>query len=186
VLRFRQSLIASFPRTRSGSRFLAKSDNTRVAQGAILPKKSLPEKSSITLRQFISEQPPGSWVAISADQTCVVSLGRSREETSLSAKGQGYREMILLRVPDNNAALDSEQQAQSSGMAARELISLIDELRSRAQTMRTCLHCGSKLVHVDTAFWLSGANRSWNIPLPVCPKCQDGLENVRSLSRKVS
>ena len=57
-----------------------------------------------TLRQIISEQPPGSWAAVSLDQKSVVGLGLTAEEAKLVAKAHGELEVILLRVPQKMSA----------------------------------------------------------------------------------
>jgi len=56
-----------------------------------------------TLRQIISEQPPGSWVAISLVKQCVVGLAPTAKEARLSANAHGEVKVILLRVPDSHA-----------------------------------------------------------------------------------
>jgi hypothetical protein len=56
-----------------------------------------------TLRQIIGEQPPGSWVAISLTQKCVVGMAPTAKEARLRANGHSEVNVILLRVPDIHA-----------------------------------------------------------------------------------
>jgi hypothetical protein len=57
------------------------------------------------LRQIISEQTPGSWIAISLDRKSVVGLGISADEAKLIAKAEGEAEVILLKVPMKNVCV---------------------------------------------------------------------------------
>jgi hypothetical protein len=61
-------------------------------------------ESPKTLRQFISEQTPGDWIAISLERNYVVGLGASKEEAREKAEADGYYSLILLRVPQKSAA----------------------------------------------------------------------------------
>jgi hypothetical protein len=63
-------------------------------------------QSPKTLRQIIGEQAPGSWIAVSLEQRCVVGLGMSSEEAKLVANAAGEAEVILLRIPDRNVHLN--------------------------------------------------------------------------------
>ena len=63
-------------------------------------------QSCKTLRQIIGEQTPGSWIAISLAQKCVVGLGISPDEARLIAKAEGEAEVILVRVPDKRTAVN--------------------------------------------------------------------------------
>ncbi len=39
------------------------------------------------------------------------------------------------------------------------------------------------MLYVDAIFFLNSCDRGWNIPLPVCPRCEDGFEGlVKQLS----
>jgi hypothetical protein len=57
------------------------------------------------LRQIISEQTPGSWIAISLERKSVVGFGMSADEAKLIAKAEGEAEVILLRIPNKNVCL---------------------------------------------------------------------------------
>jgi hypothetical protein len=66
---------------------------------------------------------------------------------------------------------------------AKDLETLLDFLSAEPPTIGLCKNCGSKMLHVDAIFFLSDGDRGWNIPLPVCPRCEDGVEGlVRQLS----
>jgi hypothetical protein len=68
-----------------------------------------------TLRQIISEQPPGSWVAISLAKQCVVGLAPTAKEARLRANAHGEVKVILLRVPNSHAvALESHSEADDA------------------------------------------------------------------------
>jgi hypothetical protein len=38
------------------------------------------------------------------------------------------------------------------------------------------------MIHLDGAFFLSEGERGWNISLPVCPHCDEGVEALDRLS----
>jgi hypothetical protein len=71
-------------------------------------------QSSKTLRQIIREQTPGSWVAISLEQKCVVGLGVSPDEAKLIAKAEGEAQVILLRVPEKRTAVNRMEAAHAA------------------------------------------------------------------------
>ena len=45
-----------------------------------------------------------------------------------------------------------------------------------AQPIQLCPCCGSKMTHVDTVYFLH--ERRWRILVPVCPLCEQGIENL--------
>jgi hypothetical protein len=48
---------------------------------------------------------------------------------------------------------------------------LFDNL-SALPSPHQCRKCGSELMHVNATFFSLG-ERVWNLPLPVCPRCED-------------
>jgi hypothetical protein len=37
------------------------------------------------------------------------------------------------------------------------------------------------MLQIDTVFFLSGNERGWKLPLPVCPKCDKGLKDLKAV-----
>jgi hypothetical protein len=60
-----------------------------------------------------------------------------------------------------------------------ELETLFDTLSDQAQELRFCKNCGLQMIYIDAMFFLAEGERSWNVPLPMCPKCsRAGLKVV--------
>jgi hypothetical protein len=58
-------------------------------------------------------------------------------------------------------------------LTAEDLESCLDFLGAM-RPLRLCPCCGSKMTHVDTAFF--SGQRSWTIQVPVCPLCEQDLK----------
>jgi hypothetical protein len=66
---------------------------------------------------------------------------------------------------------------------AEEIENLLDGLSHKPWQNELCSHCGSLLQYIDGKFFLLGENdKGWNIPLPVCPKCDLRLEELKIAS----
>jgi hypothetical protein len=48
---------------------------------------------------------PGTWAAISSDQTALIAIGNTLEETLHEAQKLGEKEPFIVRVPLENSAL---------------------------------------------------------------------------------
>lgn len=60
-------------------------------------------------------------------------------------------------------------------LTAEDLEKCLDFLCAM-RPFRLCPCCGSKITHVDTAFF--SGKRSWSIQVPVCPLCEQDIENL--------
>jgi hypothetical protein len=78
-------------------------------------------------------------------------------------------------MPNNHCSTNSQK-----------LIQLFDELCTLAPKISVCPHCGSEMVNFDAVFFLSDSERSWNIPLPVCPTCEEGVQRLGAFSHRNS
>ena len=48
---------------------------------------------------------------------------------------------------------------------------LLDGLCAEPPMVHLCKACGSEMINVDVLFFLANNERSWNIPLAICTKC---------------
>ena len=53
----------------------------------------------------------------------------------------------------------------------RELADFLDSQSISRREDQHCDNCGLIMQSEEFHFWLSGTQRTWNIPLPVCPIC---------------
>jgi len=67
-----------------------------------------------------------------------------------------------------------------------EVQRLIDSVCARGRTMGVCKRCGSAMLLADATFSLWEGDRSWSVPLPLCPKCDLASEVLNSISRNVA
>jgi hypothetical protein len=56
---------------------------------------------------------------------------------------------------------------------------LLDTLHIHGRKDSCCLHCGSPLKRVHAIFFLLESDRTWNVPLPICSRC-----DLKELSTK--
>jgi hypothetical protein len=56
------------------------------------------------------------------------------------------------------------------------------ERESATPKPRQCRHCGSSMRFVESHFLLRGTALTWDVPLPVCPVCDQ--EIVEDLPRR--
>lgn len=61
-----------------------------------------------------------------------------------------------------------------------EVQRFVDGLRTRARTIHICKTCGSAMQFADATFALWNGDRSWTIPLPICPKCDSEMLKLNS------
>jgi hypothetical protein len=71
--------------------------------------------------------------------------------------------------------------ASSSPAIVGEIQRLLDTLCAQPSVIHLCQNCGSEMVDLDVMFFLDDGERSWNIPVPVCPKC-DREEYLKLMS----
>lgn len=63
--------------------------------------------------------------------------------------------------------------------ADRQLIeNLLDSFCAQSTRAHICSRCGLEMIYLDSVFFLSEGERGWNIRLPVCPHCEEGLEEM--------
>jgi hypothetical protein len=62
----------------------------------------------------------------------------------------------------------------------------IDDLYARTRTIHICMKCGSAMQFADATFSLWNGDRSWTIPLPLCPKCDLTAEMLKFDSSQVA
>jgi hypothetical protein len=48
---------------------------------------------------------------------------------------------------------------------------LLEALSAKPQEDRPCPHCGAAVSHLGLIFWLDGAEKAWDVLLPVCYIC---------------
>jgi len=89
-------------------------------------------------------------------------------------------------MPPKNTHSSDFKPAGSNSEAIEKVGHLVDELCAQSRTLQVCMHCGSALHQVDATLSLWGDDRSWNVSLPVCPKCDLTLEMVNTVSRHVA
>jgi hypothetical protein len=66
-------------------------------------------------------------------------------------------------------------------ISAGEIEALFDGLSAQPPVVCVCKDCGSEMLQIDTVFFLSGNERGWKLPLPVCPKCDKGLKDLKAV-----
>jgi hypothetical protein len=45
-----------------------------------------------------------------------------------------------------------------------------------------CPKCGSNMMHLKTTFFTTGPDgKTWNVPLPVCPKCHLKVDTAKAV-----
>jgi hypothetical protein len=74
--------------------------------------------------------------------------------------------------------------APGSEIEASEIEVLLNNLSAPPLTTHLCQACGSKMLYLEAMFCCFGGDRSWNIPLPVCPRCED-FRSVKTISSGV-
>jgi hypothetical protein len=60
-----------------------------------------------------------------------------------------------------------------------EIEALLDGLCAQPPLVCMCKDCGSEMLRIDTIFFLCGNDRGWKLPLPLCPKCDKGLKDLK-------
>ncbi len=64
-----------------------------------------------------------------------------------------------------------------------EIQELFESLSAGGRTIRFCRKCSSAMLFADAMFCLWEGDRSWSVPVPVCPKCDLTLEITNSISQ---
>ena len=52
-----------------------------------------------------------------------------------------------------------------------EIETLLDTICAQPAMIHLCESCGSEMVNINVVLALANSVRSWNIPLPICTKC---------------
>jgi hypothetical protein len=80
---------------------------------------------------------------------------------------------VMTKKPSSTRATSPTVKADRAGKSATLLSieALFDALCAQPMTIHLCENCGSEMVNLNVVFFLAHSERSWNIPLPVCPKC---------------
>jgi hypothetical protein len=66
-----------------------------------------------------------------------------------------------------------------------EIETLFDALCVRPPTVHLCENCGLEMINIDVLFFLANNERSWNIPLAICTKC-NREEYLKFISRQAA
>jgi hypothetical protein len=61
--------------------------------------------------------------------------------------------------------------AHSHSFTTQDLESFLNTISASPPAIRICPDCGSVMMQVEATLFLWPTNRSWNILLPLCPKC---------------
>jgi hypothetical protein len=67
-----------------------------------------------------------------------------------------------------------------------DLMHLLDELSGRVHQTRSCKRCGAVMTLFGAVFFLENGSRSWNIPLPICPRCEPTMELSTYITSKAA
>jgi hypothetical protein len=78
--------------------------------------------------------------------------------------------------------LDILRELENKGADRQSMENLLDSLCAQSSRAHICSRCGLEMIHLDGAFFLSDGERGWNISLPVCPHCEEDLEDLHRLS----
>jgi hypothetical protein len=52
-----------------------------------------------------------------------------------------------------------------------EIETLLDTISAQLPKAHRCENCGFEMINIDVLFFLANNQRSWNIPLSICTKC---------------
>jgi hypothetical protein len=52
-----------------------------------------------------------------------------------------------------------------------EIETVLDTISTQLPTAHLCDNCGLEMINIEVLFFLANNQRSWNIPLPICTKC---------------
>lgn len=66
-----------------------------------------------------------------------------------------------------------------------EIETLLDTISARPPTVHLCENCGLEMINIDVLFFLANNQRSWNIPLAICTKC-NRKEYLKFISRQAA
>lgn len=81
--------------------------------------------------------------------------------------------------------LTREENAAPRPTRTEEVEAALDVLFAQPVTVHQCQHCGCEMVKVDATVYLAETERRWNVPLPVCPRC-DLEEYLKLISRQAA
>jgi hypothetical protein len=66
-----------------------------------------------------------------------------------------------------------------------EIETLLDTISVQLPTAHLCENCGFQMINIDVLFFLANNQRSWNIPMPICTKC-DREKYLKFISRQAT
>ena len=52
-----------------------------------------------------------------------------------------------------------------------EIETLLDTISTQLPAAHLCQNCGFEMINIEVLFFLANNRRSWNIPMPICTKC---------------
>ena len=52
-----------------------------------------------------------------------------------------------------------------------EIETLLDTISAQLPMAHLCENCGFEMINIDVLFFLANSQRSWNILMPICTKC---------------
>jgi hypothetical protein len=67
--------------------------------------------------------------------------------------------------------LSGEGNAAPRPTRTEEVEAALDVLFTQPVTVHQCQRCGCEMVNLDATIYLAETERRWNVPLPVCPRC---------------
>jgi len=99
----------------------------------------------------------------------------------LVALNHALRTLQLLE----EVAIRAESAAAPRSEMIAQIETCLDTLSNRGATVQTCKHCGSEMVNLDATIFFADSEGSWNVPLPVCSKCER-VEYLRFISSQAA
>jgi hypothetical protein len=79
---------------------------------------------------------------------------------------------------------ENESHTQDADSEVRKIFSvLLDELCGNPHCIPVCKGCGLMMTLFEATFFFETADRSWNIPLPVCLNCNPSFQMTSHLPK---
>jgi hypothetical protein len=76
-----------------------------------------------------------------------------------------------LQLPEEVAVREKSAAAQTPETIA-DVEAGLDTLSNRRAVVHSCERCGSEMVNLNATIFLADNEKSWNVSLPICPKCE--------------
>ena len=131
----------------------------------------------MTTQRFASEFPAHE----TQSSTGAKELFMHPESDERVALNHALRTLRLLE----EVAVREESAAAPRSEKIAQIEACLDTLSDRGGTVQTCKHCGSEMVNLDATIFFADSEGSWNVPLPVCPKCER-VEYLRFISSQAA